>query len=253
MSVATDAGVKARVHPSPNHGQRPAGAPIDMLVLHYTGMPTAQEALQRLCDPRAEVSAHYLVDEDGTITQCVPESRRAWHAGESFWKGDTDINSRSIGVEIVNPGHEFGYRPFPEPQIEAVTALCADICNRHGINPWMVLAHSDIAPHRKEDPGELFPWAKLAAAGVGHYVEPNAIGSGLFMQEGDRGQPVEAVQSMLALYGYNIDITGEFDRSTKTVVTAFQRHFRPEKVDGVIDESTIETLHKLLGKLPSLA
>ncbi|WP_420414302.1 N-acetylmuramoyl-L-alanine amidase [Roseibium sp.] len=253
MSVATDTGVKARVHPSPNHGQRPDGAPIDMLVLHYTGMPTAQDALQRLCDPRAEVSAHYFVDEDGSILQCVPEARRAWHAGQSFWKGDTDINSRSIGVEIVNPGHEFGYRPFPDLQIDAVIALCLDICGRHKIDPWMVLAHSDIAPNRKEDPGELFPWARLAKAGVGHFVEPETIESGMMMQEGDQGQPVEAIQSMLALYGYDLDITGEFDGRTKQVVTAFQRHFRPAKVDGVIDESTIETLHRLLAKLPSLA
>ncbi|WP_422022165.1 N-acetylmuramoyl-L-alanine amidase [Roseibium sp.] len=252
MSVATDTGVKARVHPSPNHGDRAADAPIDMLILHYTGMQTGEEALQRLCDPRSEVSAHYVVQEDGSILQCVPEARRAWHAGKSFWKGERDINSRSIGVEMVNPGHEFGYRSFAEPQIEAVIALCADVCARHQIHPWMVLAHSDIAPSRKEDPGELFPWDRLAAAGVGHYVEPEPIGSGLFMQEGEEGQPVEALQSMLALYGYEVDINGRFDRRTREVVTAFQRHFRPEKVDGVVDASTIETLHNLLSKLPSL-
>lgn len=252
MSVATDTGVKAQVHPSPNHGRRVSGAPIDMLILHYTGMQSAEAALQRLCDPRTEVSAHYLVDEDGSIKQLVPEARRAWHAGSSFWKGETDINSRSIGIEIVNPGHEFGYRPFPEAQIEAVKDLSADICTRHRIDPWMVLAHSDIAPERKEDPGELFPWKALAAAGVGHYVDPRPIGSGLFMQEGEQGQPVEAVQSMLALYGYNIDITGRFDGKTKNVVIAFQRHFRPEKIDGVVDASTVETLHELLSKLPSL-
>ncbi len=252
MSVATDTGVRARVHPSPNHGQRAQGADIDMVVLHYTGMHTAEAALQRLCDPRAEVSAHYLVYEDGAILQCVPEARRAWHAGRSFWKGETDINSRSIGIEIVNPGHEFGYRPFPDVQIEAVIALVQDICNRHGIRPWMVLGHSDIAPDRKEDPGELFPWDRLAEAGIGLYVEPQPIVSGLFMQEGESGQPVEALQSMLALYGYEVDITGVFDGKTRQVVTAFQRHFRPEKVDGVVDQSTIETLHRLLGKLPSL-
>ncbi len=253
MSVATDTGVKARVHPSPNHGERAPGVPIDMLILHYTGMPTAEAALQRLCDPAAEVSAHYLVYEDGAILQCVPEARRAWHAGRSFWKGDTDINSRSIGIEIVNPGHEFGYRPFPEAQIEAVSALAADICRRHAIPPWRVLAHSDVAPDRKEDPGELFPWGRLAKEGVGLFVEPFPIGSGLFMQEGDRGQPVEAVQSMLALYGYGLEISGEFDRATGLVVTAFQRHFRPEKVDGVVDQSTIETLNALLRKLPALS
>lgn len=253
MSVATDTGVKARVHPSPNHGERAQGAPIDMVVLHYTGMPTAEAALQRLCDPRAEVSAHYLVNEDGSILQCVPEARRAWHAGRSFWKGETDINSRSIGIEIVNPGHEHGYRAFPEEQIDAVIGLVADICRRHGIDPWMVLGHSDIAPERKQDPGELFPWARLAEKNVGVYVEPFPIRSGLLMQEGDSGQPVEALQSMLALYGYDIAITGVFDSRTQLVVAAFQRHFRPQKVDGIADQSTIETLNALLRKLPTFA
>lgn len=252
MSVATDTGVKARIHPSPNHGQRAQGAPIDMIVLHYTGMPTAEAALQRLCDPRTEVSAHYFVDEDGAILQCVPEARRAWHSGRSFWKGESDINSRSIGVEIVNPGHEHGYRAFPDVQIDAVIALVRDICQRHGIHPWMVLGHSDIAPDRKEDPGELFPWDRLAQEGIGLYVPSFPLGAGVLMQEGDVGQPVEAVQSMLALYGYEIDITGDFDLRTRQVVTAFQRHFRQEKVDGVVDESTIETLNALLRKLPSL-
>ncbi len=253
MSVATDTGVKASVHPSPNHGPRAEGVPIDMVVLHYTGMRTAEEALQRLCDPRAEVSAHYFVHEDGRILQCVPEARRAWHAGRSFWKGETDINSRSIGIEIVNPGHEFGYRAFPETQIEAVVALVVDICRRHRIPPWRVLGHSDVAPDRKEDPGELFPWYRLAEAGVAHHVTPFFSGSGLLMQAGERGQPVEALQSMLALYGYDVDISGEFDQKTRFAVTAFQRHFRPEKVDGVADQSTIETLNALLRKLPSLS
>jgi len=252
MSVATDTGVKARIHPSPNHGQRAQGAPVDMVVLHYTGMQTAEAALQRLCDPRTEVSAHYFVDEDGSILQCVPESRRAWHSGRSFWKGESDINSRSIGIEIVNPGHEHGYRAFPDVQIEAVIALVRDVCQRHGIHPWMVLGHSDIAPDRKEDPGELFPWDRLADAGIGLYVPPFPLGAGVLMQQGDVGQPVEAVQSMLALYGYEIEITGDFDQRTRQVVTAFQRHFRQEKVDGVVDESTIETLNALLRKLPTL-
>ncbi|POF28737.1 N-acetylmuramoyl-L-alanine amidase [Roseibium marinum] len=253
MTVSTDTGLKARVHPSPNHGPRVPGVPVDMVILHYTGMTTAEAALSRLCNPEAEVSAHYLIDEDGGILQCVPESRRAWHAGRSFWKGRSDINSRSIGIEIVNPGHENGYRAFPDRQIEAVVALTKDICRRHDIQPWMVLGHSDIAPDRKEDPGELFPWDRLAEAGIGLYVQPFPIGSGLFIQSGDRGQPVEALQSMLALFGYDVGITGEFDEKTRLGVKAFQRHFRPEKVDGVVDQSTIETLHALLRKLPSLA
>ncbi|MBD8890584.1 N-acetylmuramoyl-L-alanine amidase [Roseibium litorale] len=252
MSVTTDTGVKARVHPSPNHGERPAGVPIDTVILHYTGMQDAEGALRRLCDPRAEVSAHYLVCEDGSILQCVPEARRAWHAGKSFWKGETDLNSRSIGIEIVNPGHEFGYRPFPSVQIDAVCDLTADICKRHRIQPWRVLAHSDVAPDRKEDPGELFPWNVLADRGVGHYVSPAAMTSGFFMQEGEEGQPVEAIQSMLALYGYDVQISGVFDRRTRDAVTAFQRHFRQEKVDGVVDRSTLETLHQLLSTLPAL-
>ena len=253
MSVKTDTGVPARLRPSPNHGERLNGASIDMLILHYTGMPTAEDALQRLCDPRAEVSAHYVVDEDGGILQCVPEARRAWHAGKSFWKGERDINSRSIGIEIVNPGHEHGYRAFPEPQIEAVLNLCNDICQRHAIMPWRVLAHSDIAPDRKEDPGELFPWAKLAANGIGHYVEPAPIVAGnIMMQEGESGQPVEALQSMLALYGYDVSVSGMFDAATRNAVTAFQRHFRPELVDGIVDQSTLVTLHQLLSALPSL-
>lgn len=253
MSVKTDTGVPARLRPSPNHGERANGGTIDMLILHYTGMVTAEDAIQRLCDPRAEVSAHYVVDEDGSILQCVPEARRAWHAGKSCWKGDRDINSRSIGIEIVNPGHEHGYREFPEPQIEAVMDLCKDICQRHAIKPWRVLAHSDIAPERKEDPGELFPWARLAANGIGHHVEPAPVIAGnIMMQEGESGQPVEALQSMLALYGYDVDVSGIFDAATRFAVTAFQRHFRPMLVDGIVDQSTLVTLHQLLSALPSL-
>ncbi|MEP0233812.1 N-acetylmuramoyl-L-alanine amidase [Roseibium sp.] len=252
MSVATDTGVTARVHPSPNHGERARDAQIDMLILHYTGMQDADRALRRLCDPRSEVSAHYFVYEDGNILQCVPEARRAWHAGKGNWQGQSDINSRSIGVEVVNPGHEWGYRDFPDVQIEAVANLCVDICRRHDIEPRMVLAHSDVAPARKEDPGEKFPWAHLARRQVGHYVEPAPITSGLFMQLGENGQPVEAIQSMLALYGYDVAITGSFDEATQAAVTAFQRHFRPAKVDGVVDQSTVETLHKLLSALPAL-
>ena len=252
MRVKPDCGVPARVHPSPNHNERRDGAAVDMIILHYTGMQTADEALQRLCDTRSEVSAHYFVHEDGRILQCVPEARRAWHAGKSFWKGETDINSRSIGIEIVNPGHEWGYRPFPEAQVEAVLHLCQDIMLRHQMKPWRVLAHSDVAPGRKEDPGELFPWNVLAAGGVAHHVDPVPVTSGRFFQEGESGQPIEALQSMLAIYGYDVPVQGEFDVRTKAAVTAFQRHFRPERVDGIADASTIATLHKLLTALPEL-
>ncbi|MTH97943.1 N-acetylmuramoyl-L-alanine amidase [Roseibium sp. RKSG952] len=252
MSVRTDTGVAARVHPSPNHGARAAGVPIDTLVLHYTGMKSAEDALRRMCDPASEVSAHYLVYEDGRIDQLVPESRRAWHAGKSCWKGERDINSRSIGVEIVNPGHDGGCPDYPGAQIEAVIGLCLDICARHAISPWRVLAHSDIAPDRKADPGEKFPWDRLAQAGVGLHVTPGDAGGGILMQEGEAGQPVEAVQSMLALYGYDVGVTGQFDRRTVLAVTAFQRHFRPARVDGIVDQPTVETLYALLSKLPSL-
>ena len=239
----------ADVRPSPNFGARQEGFEPDMLILHYTGMETGMAAEDWLCDPASQVSSHYIVHEDGRIVQMVRESDRAWHAGKSFWRGTTDINSCSIGVEIVNPGHEIGYVDFPDVQIAAVIALCKGIIGRHNIRPERVLAHSDVAPGRKVDPGERFPWGKLSAAGVGHFVAAVPIGGGRFFANGDCGKPVEALQSMLALYGYGIAINGAFDAVTQTVVAAFQRHFRPELVDGVADMSTIETLHRLLKAL----
>jgi N-acetylmuramoyl-L-alanine amidase len=193
------------------------------------------------------------VHEDGRVVQMVPEERRAWHAGKSIWGGETDINSRSIGIEIANAGHPGGLPDFPEKQIESVIELCLECVNRHGIAPERVLAHSDVAPIRKVDPGENFPWDRLHTAGVGHWVEPSVIGGGRFFQRGDRGQPVEALQSMLSLYGYGVEISGEFCAQTEGVVAAFQRHFRQAKVDGVADSSTIETLHRLLTSLPRFA
>ncbi|MFN0264303.1 N-acetylmuramoyl-L-alanine amidase [Tepidamorphus sp. 3E244] len=233
-----------RITPSPNHGERREG-PVDMLILHYTGMETAKAAHDWLCDKASQVSSHYFVYEDGTVCQLVPEDRRAWHAGVSHWAGVSDINSRSIGIEIANPGHAGGYPDFPEPQMEAVTALCADICGRLSIPAKRVLAHSDIAPARKLDPGEKFDWARLAGHGVGHWIEPSPIRSGRFFQRGDSGQPVAALQAMLAHYGYGIEIDGTYDLATEQVVAAFQRHFRTAKVDGIADASTIETLHRL--------
>ncbi len=238
---------------SPHHGPRLGGGPIDLLILHYTGMPSETGARDWLCNPRSEVSSHYLVQEDGGILQLVDESRRAWHAGKSSWRGITDVNSRSIGIEICNPGHEFGYRPFPSVQIDALIALSADILSRHVVAPRDVLAHSDVAPDRKEDPGELFPWDRLFAVGIGHFVEPAPIRGGRYFQRGDTGQPIEALQSMLAIYGYTLPISGFYDDYTQFVVTAFQRHFRPARVDGIADVSTIQTLHDLLAALPSLA
>jgi N-acetylmuramoyl-L-alanine amidase len=249
VSLTPDSPLARRVAPSPNHGARRAG-PLDMLILHYTGMDSGAAALARLRDPLSEVSAHYLVFEDGGIVQMVPEARRAWHAGAGAWKGETDVNSRSIGIEIVHPGHAGGLPPYPEAQVEAVIALARDILGRWPIPPERVLAHSDVAPERKEDPGEIFPWDRLAAAGVGHRVPPAHLQDGRFFARGDAGQPVEALQAMFALYGYDLPVTGLFDARTQAVVTAFQRHFRPARVDGVADASTITTLRDLIAALP---
>lgn len=236
---------------SPNHDARTRGVAVDILVLHYTGMGSAEAALDRLCDPAAKVSCHWLVDEDGQVTRLVAENRRAWHAGVSSWAGATDINARSIGVEIVNPGHEFGYRAFPDAQIAAVIGLCGDILARHPIPPERVLAHSDIAPDRKQDPGELFPWARLHAAGIGHWVAPSPDTPGQVLGPGDTGEAVATWQRDLAGYGYGIVETGTYDAATESVVTAFQRHFRPLRIDGVADAETRETLARLAAALPS--
>lgn len=240
----------ARIVPSPNHGERIGVAGPDMIILHYTGMPTAEGALAWLCSPESQVSSHYFVHEDGRIDQLVPEARRAWHAGRSVWKGETDINSRSIGIEIANAGHPGGLPEFPDEQIAAVAELCRNCVERWSIAPERVLAHSDVAPIRKVDPGEKFPWGRLHAEGVGHWVEPAPAGGGRFFQRGDTGQPVEALQSMLSLYGYDTEISGNFCERTEGDVAAFQRHFRPQRVDGVADMSTIDTLHRLLSSLP---
>lgn len=251
QSFPPDCRLAATVRPSPCHDERPTDGAIDILLLHYTGMQTAEDALVRLSEEASRVSCHYVVDEDGTIIQMVPEARRAWHAGLSVWTDETDINARSIGIEIVNPGHEFGYRPFPDAQIAAVVALGRDICDRNAIPAERVLAHSDVAPRRKQDPGELFPWDRLAQAGLGHWVTPTQPDTAPFdFFEGDQGEPVEELQSLLALYGYGIEISGSYDAGTKAVVTAFQRHFRPVRVDGIADPSTVATLRALLAALP---
>jgi len=247
-----DSPVAARVIPSPNHGERKDGRRPDMLTLHYTGMPDEAQALQWLCNPVSEVSAHYVVFENGHVAQLVPEARRAWHAGKSSWTGETDINSRSIGIEIANPGHDGGLPPFGETQIKNVIRLCRDIVERWSIPPDRVLAHSDVAPGRKMDPGERFPWERLHHAGVGHWTRPAPIRDGRFFVRGDQGQPIEALQAMLAMYGYGVPITGAFDADTEAVVAAFQRHFRSERVDGIADVSTITTLRDLIAARPTL-
>lgn len=243
----------AVVQPSPNHGERAGGRKPDMIILHYTGMGSQEGALDWLCRPESQVSSHYFIQEDGRVLQLVPEARRAWHAGKGSWRKQEDINSQSIGIEIANAGHPGGLPHFPAAQIDAVIALCLDCGNRWSIAPERVLGHSDIAPIRKVDPGERFPWARLHAEGVGHWVEPTPISGGRFFQMGDSGQPVEALQSMLSLYGYATEITGDFSAAMAGDVEAFQRHFRQERVDGIADFSTIDTLHRLLRALPHFA
>lgn len=235
--------------PAANHEPRKGGKLPDMLILHYTGMKTAAGAIDWLARAESGVSCHYVVDETGHITHMVSEAERAWHAGVSCWKGERDINSASIGIEIHNPGHEFGYTDFPAAQMDAVVALCRDIVARHDIKPERVLAHSDVAPMRKQDPGEKFNWFRLHQEGIGHWVEASPIRDGRFFTQGDEGQPIQALQSLYAAFGYEIEITGVFDERTAAVTRAFQRHFRQARVDGVADASTVETLHRLLTSL----
>ena len=234
--------------PSPNFNARTGTGVPDMLVLHYTGMRSCAEAVARLTSAEARVSAHYTVDEDGTIYAHVDEDMRAWHAGVSSWRGHGDINSRSIGVEIVNPGHEFGYRPFPDIQIAAVTRLCQGILGRHRIPARNVVGHSDVAPARKEDPGELFPWARLARDGIGLWPSTVAV-SGDSLATGMSGDAVMALQQDLARHGFGLDASGVYDEATRLVVVAFQRHFRPTRLDGVADAETRGLLAGLLNGL----
>ena len=214
---------------SPNFNARPAGARVDMLVLHYTGMQTAREAIERLCDRDAKVSAHYVIDEDGTVSRLVTEQNRAWHAGVSFWQGTTDVNGASIGIELVNPGHEWGYRDFPEPQMAALIELARGILARHPIPSDRVVGHSDVAPMRKQDPGERFDWARLARTGVGLWPE-------------ETGAPpmrtIDEAQAALAEIGYAVPRAGALDGETHAALIAFQRHFRPVRCDGEFDDET---------------
>ncbi len=217
--------------PSPNWDARPDGVPVDMLILHYTGMQSAQAALDRLRDPVARVSSHYVVDEDGAIWRLVAESHRAWHAGVSYWRGHTALNDRSVGIEIVNPGHEWGYRCFPALQMAAVCELCLAILGRHPIPPRNVVGHSDVAPDRKQDPGELFDWPGLAANGVGLWPE---------MTEGH--EPRSGLSDTLRAIGYA-------DGDTAVTLRAFQRHWLPDAVSGRADAATLARLHAIRAAL----
>ena len=245
-----DSTLPASVRPSPNHGDRKGRVP-DAIILHYTGIATGAAALEHLCAEASQVSAHYLVQEDGELFQLVPEARRAWHAGIGVWAGDRDMNTVSIGIEIANYGHAGGLPAYFPAQIDRVIALCQDIATRWKIAPERVLAHSDLAPGRKSDPGEHFPWGQLAKAGVGHFVTPCASEDGPCLERGATGPEVETLQAMLASYGYGFDATGLYDAKMESTITAFQRHFRPGRVDGIADISTIATLRKLIGALPA--
>lgn len=220
--------------PSPNFDDRPSDVPTDILLLHYTGMESGAAAIERLCSAEARVSAHYTVDEDGTVYAHVPEDKRAWHAGLSYWAGARDINARSIGIEIVNPGHEFGYRSFPDAQIAAVIELAQEIVQRQGIAPARVLGHSDVAPARKMDPGELFPWARLAKEGVGLWPE------------GRKATLAASFEDGLRMFGYGL--APDMDVSNDDVIRAFQRHFRTAKMDGIADTECAHILAQLLAQ-----
>jgi N-acetylmuramoyl-L-alanine amidase len=215
--------------PSPNFDDR--ALPVTMIVLHYTGMADGPSAIARLCDPAAKVSSHYVIDEEGQVLNLVPEEKRAWHAGRSYWRGIDDVNSASVGIELVNPGHEFGYRPFPEAQMGALIPLVADIVARHGITRGNIVGHSDIAPARKTDPGELFDWERLAALRLAlprpykHLIDPHWTDSGFFLA--------------LERFGYDV-------ADASAAVRAFQRRYRPENIDGVIDGQTRAILLSLL-------
>jgi N-acetylmuramoyl-L-alanine amidase len=241
----------SRVMPSPNYGARRGWKRPDMILLHYTGMGTAEAAARWLANPESKVSTHYLIAEDGAITQMVSERHRAWHAGASYWAGERDINSVSIGIEIHNHGHEApdGLPPYPRAQMEAVAALCRDIAARWSVPPERVLGHSDVAPGRKVDPGEHFDWQWLAEQGVGVWVPPAPAGD-----EADAAaEGVAEIKARLARVGYGVTPGPHFDDHTEAVIAAFQRRFRPARVDGRADPSTVATLDQLLAALEDKA
>lgn len=237
--------MKVHHQPSPNFNRRPEGAVIDTVVLHYTGMPSAEGALERLTDPAAEVSAHYLIDEDGRLVKLVEEDHRAWHAGVSAWAGQHNLNHNSIGIELVNPGHEFGYRPFPARQIDTLLELLAGIRERHRIPKRRYLGHSDIAPSRKIDPGELFPWARLAAEGFGLWSDVEGSDTRA-LGRGDAGQDqIAKLNKQLGIVGYHMEDQQGFDANVQSIVRAFQAHWRPETISGLFDIGTAAKLRDI--------
>ena len=234
---------------SPNFNNRPDQGDIDMLVLHYTGMKTAEAALERMCDPKFEVSAHYMIDEDGAVYQLVAEEYRAWHAGRSYWRGKEALNDNSIGIEIVNPGHEHGYRDFPDIQMNSVLELSKQIINRHNIPAYNVVAHSDIAPDRKEDPGELFDWKLLYDNGIGLWSDFSTGNNKILLKSGDIGKDVLLMKEMLAKLGYKIDINNILCKNTEIVIKAFKRHYCPEYCNNNWDVVADNVLKDLLEQI----
>ncbi|MBL4640092.1 MAG: N-acetylmuramoyl-L-alanine amidase [Kordiimonadaceae bacterium] len=223
---------------SPNWDTRPAASKIECVVLHYTGMQSAGAALERLCDPLAKVSAHYLIDEDGTLYRLVDEQNRAWHAGVSVWQGRENLNHRSIGIELVNPGHEFGYQAFPAPQISVLLDLLFGIRQRHIIPTSGFIGHSDIAPDRKQDPGELFPWKKLAENGYGLWSDLDGANRSILVKNGESGPIYDKLNKQLGMVGYNVSNSLFFDKNIECALSAFQAHWRPELSNGCFDEGT---------------
>jgi N-acetylmuramoyl-L-alanine amidase len=249
VTFKPDSRLTDRVVPAANVETRKGVKHPSLLIMHYTGMPSAEKAIDWLARAESRVSCHYVIDETGKITQMVPESQRAWHAGVSYWRGERDINSHSIGIEIQNPGHQNGYPSYPPSQIASVIALGRDIAARHNMPPDGVLAHSDVAPERKIDPGEKFSWAELARHGLGEWVRASPLrdddeGWGI----GAKCEEVKLAQAQLAAYGYDIAQTGELDTRTSHVLRAFQLHFRPRRISGRLDRSTMQTLERLLTK-----
>lgn len=229
--------------PSPNRNDRKL--PISMLVLHYTGMESGEAALDRMCDPAAQVSAHYMIEEDGRVFRLVTEADRAWHAGVAEWNGITDINSASIGIEIVNGGHDYGLPDFPDVQINALIPLCKRILAAHDIETRNIVGHSDIAPDRKNDPGEKFPWQGLAAAGIGLWPGEGNGDRRVLFELGDRDRGISLIQRGLAGLGYGIELDGVMTARTVAVIQAFQRRFRADKVDGIVDMETLDLVSRL--------
>jgi N-acetylmuramoyl-L-alanine amidase len=246
LTICADTHLAQHYVPSANFGPRRGGVSPNLLLLHYTGMPSVGKAIAWLAAPESEVSCHYVAGEDGAITQMVAEDMRAWHAGVSHWAGCDDINSCSIGIEIHNPGPEYGYPDFPDIQMQALERLCRDIIERHAIPAARVLGHSDVAPGRKRDPGEKFDWARLAGAGIGLWTQPWPVEGDEGLSLGDAGPGVSSLQELLRAYGYGIEVSGVYCQHTVCTVYAFQRHFRTACINGRADRSTIKTLDALL-------